>query len=84
VFPGPPLSTPVSSARLLDELRELRREYVELLSDKMRAPDGGYEDGFVLPGPGQNQPVKRVKVALGWETNNPLSLDDQVGCDLPV
>ncbi|KAH7107355.1 RabGAP/TBC [Auriculariales sp. MPI-PUGE-AT-0066] len=77
MFPGPPLSTPVSPARLLNELHSFRREYVELLSDKMRAPDGGYEEGFTLPGPGQNQPVKRAKVDLGWETNNPLSLDDQ-------
>ena len=78
MFPGPPLSTPVSPARLLDEFHGLRREYVELLSDKMRAPDGGYEEGFTLPGPGANQPVKRANANLGWETNNPLSLDEQV------
>lgn len=43
----------------------------------MRAPDGGYEEGFVVPG--SSTSPKRVSRSGGnLETNNPLSLHNEV------
>ena len=45
----------------------------------MRAPDGGYEDGFTIPGSGESPPrAGEGKGARDLETNNPLSLHDEV------
>jgi hypothetical protein len=42
----------------------------------MRAPDGSYEDGFIVPG-GETLPARTVQPGnLEW--NNPLSLHDEV------
>ena len=54
-----------------------RKIYVDALLDKMRAPDGSYHEGLVIPGveslPKPNQtPVKNL------DKNNPLSLDTEV------
>ncbi|KZV99115.1 RabGAP/TBC [Exidia glandulosa HHB12029] len=80
LFPGPPLtaslSTPAAAGRLVDTMRSLRSEYVQLLMDKMRAPDGGYEEGFAVPGQAL-PPKKAASAGANWATNNPLSLDDQ-------
>lgn len=43
----------------------------------MRAPDGTYEDGFVVPGTASS-PVKSNKSASNLQKNNPLSLHDDV------
>jgi TBC1 domain family protein 5 len=43
----------------------------------MRAPDGSYEDGFVVPG-STTSPKKNERTAADLEKNNPLSLDDEV------
>ncbi|KAI0320176.1 rab-GTPase-TBC domain-containing protein, partial [Amylostereum chailletii] len=41
----------------------------------MRAPDGSYEDGFIVPG--TNAPPKRSGSAGNLDRNNPLSLHDE-------
>ena len=47
-----------------------------MLLEKMRAPDGSYEDGFIAPG-GEKLPVRTVQPG-NLERNNPLSLHDEV------
>ena len=61
----------------LDDLERLRSDYCMHLLDKMRAPDGGYEEGLVIPGVGE---IKRSTAASGSNIakNNPLSLDEDV------
>lgn len=61
----------------LDSLRASRKEYTKLLLEKMRAPDGSYEDGFVIPG-STTSPKRNERNAADLEKNNPLSLDDEV------
>ena len=57
-------------------LRVSRKKYVELLLEKMRAPDGSYEEGFSVPD--SSTPPKSNNNAANLETNNPLSLHDEV------
>ena len=58
-------------------LRTGREDYRRLLMEKMRAPDGGYEEGFTVPGSGASPP--RTEGSSGnLEKNNPLSLHDEV------
>ncbi|KAI1784049.1 RabGAP/TBC [Ganoderma leucocontextum] len=57
-------------------LRSAREDYQRLLMDKMRAPDGGYEEGFTVPGSGASPP-RSDKGGGNLEKNNPLSLDDE-------
>ena len=45
--------------------------------DKMRAPDGSYEEGFTIPGTGAS-PARSEKAGGNLDKNNPLSLDDEV------
>ncbi len=45
--------------------------------EKMRAPDGGYEEGFTIPGSGAS-PTRSEKAGGNLEKNNPLSLDNEV------
>lgn len=54
-----------------------RKQYAQSLVDKMRAPDGSFEDGFTLPGTSQ-APERTTKLEGDLDRNNPLSLDDQV------
>jgi TBC1 domain family protein 5 len=42
----------------------------------MRAPDGSYEEGFVVPG--STASLKGERMVANLEKNNPLSLDDEV------
>ncbi|OSX64831.1 hypothetical protein POSPLADRAFT_1123881, partial [Postia placenta MAD-698-R-SB12] len=75
---GEPLQngTDVISVSPLEALRVVRKEYAALLMEKMRAPDGSYEEGLVIPGTGASPPkVEQLRQDL--EKNNPLSLDDQ-------
>ena len=48
-----------------------------MLMEKMRAPDGGYEEGFTVPGTGE-VPPRTEKGGGNLEKNNPLSLHDEV------
>lgn len=60
----------------LQTLRTARRDYTTLLLEKMRAPDGSYEEGLTIPG--TSEPPSRVAQSrLDLSKNNPLSLDDQ-------
>ncbi|KAF8231329.1 RabGAP/TBC [Tricholoma matsutake] len=65
-------STP-RRAFLLDSLRASRQMYIQLLGEKMRAPDGSYEEGFVIPGTLES-PRRQSRATWNLETNNPLSL----------
>jgi hypothetical protein len=66
----------MSSKPPLDSLRASRKNYAETLLVTMRAPDGSYEEGFVLPGSTTSPQSERT--AANLEKNNPLSLDDEV------
>ncbi|KAH9063811.1 RabGAP/TBC [Lactarius deliciosus] len=52
-----------------------RKQFTDSLLEKMRAPDGSYEDGFVVPG-GEELPT-RTEQPGNLERNNPLSLHDE-------
>lgn len=45
--------------------------------DKMRAPDGSYEEGFIIPGLGTS-PARVDRSGEDLDRNNPLSLHDEV------
>lgn len=60
----------------LESLRASRKNYAETLLETMRAPDGSYEEGFVVPG--STTSPKGERMAANLEKNNPLSLDDEV------
>jgi TBC1 domain family protein 5 len=48
-----------------------------LLRNLMRAPDGSYDESYLLSG--QAEPLTPAgKPEINWEKNNPLSLDEQV------
>lgn len=76
--PAPPLQAQNDSKATIPikALREARQEYAALLLEKMRAPDGSYEEGFRVPGQNTTPSYKRTSENLN--TNNPLGLDDQV------
>ncbi|KAH7910661.1 rab-GTPase-TBC domain-containing protein [Hygrophoropsis aurantiaca] len=58
----------------VESLRIHRKQYSELLMEKMRAPDGSYDDSFVVPG--LSIPRKNLQFAINLDRNNPLSLDN--------
>ncbi len=62
-------------------LSSSRKRFTDLLLENMRAPDGSYEDGFVVPG-GEKLPA-RTEQPGNLERNNPLSLHDEVCIPLP-
>ncbi|OJA13738.1 hypothetical protein AZE42_02959 [Rhizopogon vesiculosus] len=68
----PPHEMPVPP---LEALRAHRKQYSELLLEKMRAPDGSYDETFVVPGVAI--PRRNTKSPTNLETNNPLSLHDE-------
>ncbi|KAL0572940.1 hypothetical protein V5O48_009030 [Marasmius crinis-equi] len=76
LIPDEPLknsSLGASSESLLNTLRTSRKRYAEQLTEKMRAPDGSFAEGFVPPDP--LSPVRREPVKhTNLEKNNPLSL----------
>jgi TBC1 domain family protein 5 len=79
--PNEPLQRPTQSGPTppLECLRVTRMEYVGLLLEKMRAPDGSYEDGLSIPGQDTFPKGKTGRAGkLGLEKNNPLSLDNEV------
>lgn len=57
-------------------MNESRKQYTTLLLEKLRAPDGSYEDGFIAPG-GENLPTRSSQPG-NLERNNPLSLHNEV------
>lgn len=75
-----PLTTglPATPAPPLQTIRASRERYVELLKEKMRAPDGSYEDGLVIPG-FDTATLHPQTSSENWSRNNPLSLDEDSG-----
>ncbi|KIK16392.1 hypothetical protein PISMIDRAFT_686378 [Pisolithus microcarpus 441] len=59
----------------IDLLRESRKQFSELLLEKMRAPDGSYDESFMVPG--LTIPRRSNQTPLNLETNNPLSLHEE-------
>ncbi|KAI6045432.1 rab-GTPase-TBC domain-containing protein [Pisolithus marmoratus] len=59
----------------IELLRESRKQFSELLLEKMRAPDGSYDESFVVPG--LTIPRRSNQAPLNLETNNPLSLHEE-------
>ncbi|KAG8966039.1 hypothetical protein FRC03_012615 [Tulasnella sp. 419] len=78
LIPPPPLTSELSASPIspIKTLEEYRQTYVCLLKEKMRAPDGSYEPGFVIPGEGPTSSDPKEPFG-NWERNNPLSLDEQ-------
>ncbi|KAF8077999.1 rab-GTPase-TBC domain-containing protein [Lyophyllum atratum] len=75
--PLQPSSAPVRGTSLLQSQRYSRQDYVKQLREHMRAPDGSYEEGFILPGsPKLLERTPRAIVA-NLDTNNPLSLHNE-------
>ncbi|KAG7092321.1 hypothetical protein E1B28_008682 [Marasmius oreades] len=74
LIPDEPLTTsPIHPETLLTSLRSSRKRYADELSEKMRAPDGSYGEGFIPPDP--SYATKReTEKATNLEKNNPLSL----------
>ncbi|KAF8520166.1 hypothetical protein BU17DRAFT_47025 [Hysterangium stoloniferum] len=73
----PPLTTNLNPYPVapLESLRHSRERYVLLLKEKMRAPDGSYEEGFQVPGSSKQIYESPPKKPDNWNLNNPLSLD---------
>ncbi|KAF9227564.1 hypothetical protein BS17DRAFT_793259 [Gyrodon lividus] len=59
----------------IELLRGSRKQFSELLLEKMRAPDGSYDESFVVPG--LAIPRRSRQATTNLETNNPLSLHDE-------
>ncbi|KAI0781376.1 hypothetical protein BD413DRAFT_600742 [Trametes elegans] len=78
LVPNEPLQTvaDVGASPPLKPVQAAREAYRTLLMEKMRAPDGGYEEGFTVPGLGMSPP-RTEKSAGNLEQNNPLSLHDE-------
>ncbi|KAG8745299.1 hypothetical protein FRC10_008315 [Ceratobasidium sp. 414] len=65
--------SPLDATTGLQELRRLRIEYVRLLKETMRAPDGTFPETLVVPGePAPTRTAANANLAQ----NNPLSLDE--------
>lgn len=60
----------------IESLRSARSQFSALLLDKMRAPDGSYDESFVTPG--LFIPKSGQREAVDLDTNNPLSLHEEV------
>ncbi|KAH8117577.1 rab-GTPase-TBC domain-containing protein [Phellopilus nigrolimitatus] len=78
LIPTVPLTPPASQTTAkppLDALKALRREYTSLLLEKMRAPDGSYEEGFTVPGTTE-PPRSSDETFVNLQRNNPLSLHE--------
>ncbi|CAE6393024.1 unnamed protein product [Rhizoctonia solani] len=66
--------SPLDASTGLRELKRLRIEYVRLLKDSVRAPDGTFPESLIVPG--EPDPPRRTTVDLDLAQNNPLSLDE--------
>lgn len=75
-----PLTPPASQSAAkppLSALKDLRKEYASLLLEKMRAPDGSYEENLSVPGVDE-LPPPTDKISANLQRNNPLSLHEDV------
>ncbi|OSC96605.1 hypothetical protein PYCCODRAFT_1440937 [Trametes coccinea BRFM310] len=78
LVPNEPLQSvaEVEAVPPLKPVQAAREAYRALLMEKMRAPDGGYEEGFTVPGLG-TLPPRTTNASGNLEKNNPLSLHDE-------
>ncbi|KIK59747.1 hypothetical protein GYMLUDRAFT_654736 [Collybiopsis luxurians FD-317 M1] len=67
-------SSELKSENLLNSLRSSRKRYTELLSQKMRAPDGSYPERSLVPESSSTPSPQTENPPLDLERNNPLSL----------
>ncbi|KAI0059095.1 RabGAP/TBC [Artomyces pyxidatus] len=72
----PPPELPPTSSIYLESLKVSRAEYTRLLLEKLKAPDGSYEEGFIAPGT-DAPPQRKGPNSSNLERNNPLSLHDE-------
>ncbi|KAJ7156050.1 rab-GTPase-TBC domain-containing protein [Mycena crocata] len=70
-----PASPEAEATPPLQSLRTSRKKYASLLMEHMRAPDGSYEEGFMVPG--SSISPERQASASNLERNNPLSLHNE-------
>ncbi|GJE98099.1 RabGAP/TBC protein [Phanerochaete sordida] len=74
---GPLQPQPDVQARIpLDAIKTARTQYQKLFLDKMRAPDGGYEEGVTIPGT-RTSPRRTERTGGDLDLNNPLSLHNE-------
>lgn len=69
--------SPVDATLPLEAIRSSRIDYKSLFLDRMRAPDGGYEDGVIIPGT-KLSPPRTERAGGNLDLNNPLSLHNEV------
>ncbi|THH06211.1 hypothetical protein EW145_g4235 [Phellinidium pouzarii] len=78
LIPTVPLTCPADQTPAkppLDALKSLRKEYTSLLLETMRAPDGSYEEGLIIPGLAE-LPRPSDDISANLQHNNPLSLHE--------
>ena len=68
---------PVNATAPIDAIKASRITYKTLFLDKMRAPDGGYEEGVIIPGTNESPP-RTERTGGNLDQNNPLSLHNEV------
>jgi TBC1 domain family protein 5 len=66
--------TPTAAHPPLEQLRQSRQRYVDLLKQLLCAPDGSFEDWVEIPGL-QSNPSVNDGATDNLARNNPLSLD---------
>ena len=79
MIPSAPLTPPDDQTIArppLESCRSLRKDFASILLEKMRAPDGSYEEGFRVPG--VELPRQSEQATANLERDNPLSLHDDV------
>lgn len=69
-------SPDIIAAPPLDTLRAQRVTFKSLLLEKMRAPDGSYDEGLLIPGTSESPP-RTERSSANLDRNNPLSLHDE-------
>lgn len=67
----------LTTANALTSLRSSRKAYMEILLEKLRAPDGSYEEGFAPPSSIAKQ-KRNENADANLDMNNPLSLHKEV------
>lgn len=68
---------PAHAAIPFEAIKTSRTAYKNLFLEKMRAPDGGYEEGVIIPGTNESPP-RTERSGGNLDQNNPLSLHNEV------
>ncbi|KAF7295000.1 Rab-GAP TBC domain-containing protein [Mycena indigotica] len=79
LLPDEPLQQVAVDAQPTPPLRSLqssRKQYVKLMKEHLRAPDGSFEEGVVIPG-SSTSVERQASSSNDLETNNPLSLHSE-------